>query len=89
MTHIKSMGGTPEYDIVRVVGGRGTSSEPWKVKSIHVDRIYTVSAMEIVGASYHLNYNLDDANAVYICATNKKPEESKKPNVNSLDANPF
>jgi hypothetical protein len=89
VTQTKTLGGTPEYDLVMVIGGRGTLSEPWKVKSTSTCRIYTVSAMEILSASYHLNYSLDDAKVIYTLVAKKEPEIPKTPTTIQFDVHPF
>lgn len=90
VTQIKTLGGTHEYDLVRVVGGRGTASEPWKVKSILTSKDYTVLAMEILKESYHANYSREEAEIIYKSVANKIPvEEPKKPTIDLFDVHPF
>ncbi len=72
-----------------VIGGRGTASEPWKVKSSATCRIYTVTAMEILRESYSNNYSHEDAEVIFKTVTNHKPEEPKKPTIDLFDVHPF
>jgi hypothetical protein len=82
ITKTTTLGGTHDYDLVMVVGGRGTVSEPWKVKSLLTYKSYTVSAMDIVKESYIDNYSREDAEIIYRSYANKVPvEEPKKPSI--------
>lgn len=73
---IKTLGGNPIYDIVRVVGGSGISSRPWQVLSLMTGGTYLVTAIMIVKESYY-NDSLADAEIIYSIHTGMPPVLSK------------
>lgn len=78
VTCIKTLGGTVTYDLVRVVGGRGISSNPWQVLSLISSQTYLVTASMIVSQSYR-NNNLTDAKSIYTILASKPPDLLSKP----------
>jgi hypothetical protein len=72
VTCIKTLGGNLIYDLVRVVGGNGISSNPWQVLSLITSDTYLVTASMVVKESYYSD-NLNGAKAVYMIHVGKSP----------------
>lgn len=72
VTCIKTLGGNLIYDLVRVVGGSGTSSNPWQVLSLLTAETYLATASMIVRESYY-NDSLDGAKTIYTTHAGKVP----------------
>lgn len=73
VTCIKTLGGNAIFDLVRVVGGGGTYSNPWQVLSLVTSNTYLVTAIQIVRESYHTD-NIHDAKAIYTLLAGKPPD---------------
>lgn len=73
VTYRTCTSGSVIVDISRVTVGLGTISNPWRVRSLLADDVYTVSANNIISESYHANLSLEDAEMLYKSITGVNP----------------